>query len=63
MARVTLDQIKTARPKVDRGKIEKTSEKDIARHMRQDGEDPKAELSPFVEDLPPAVIRKRLAMG
>jgi putative transcriptional regulator len=53
MARLTLEQIKAARPKVDREKIEKTSEMDIARHMREDGEDPKAELGKFVEDLPP----------
>ena len=62
MARLTLEQIKAARPKVDRGKIKKTSEKDIARQMREDGEDPKAELGTFVEDLPPAVIRERIGM-
>jgi putative transcriptional regulator len=62
MARLTLDQIKAGRPKLARGKIKKTSEKDIARHMREDGEDPKAELGTFVEDLPPAVIRERIGM-
>jgi putative transcriptional regulator len=62
MARLTLEKIKATRPKVNREKIKKTSEKDIARHMREDGEDPTAELGPFVEDFPPAVIRERIGM-
>ena len=62
MARMTLDQIKASRPKVDRARIDATSEKDIARHMKEDGENPDAALGTFVEDLPPALIRERIGM-
>ena len=62
MARMTLDQIKASKPKVDRAKIAATSEEDIARHMREDGEDPGAAPGTFVEDLPPAQIREHMGM-
>lgn len=62
MARMTLDQIKASRPKVDRAQIEATSEEDIARQMREDGEDPNAATGTFIEDLPPARIRERMGM-
>lgn len=62
MARMTLDQIKAARPKVDRARIQATSENDIARQMREDGEDPNAAMGTFIEDLPPARIRERMGM-
>jgi putative transcriptional regulator len=62
MARMTIDQIRASRPKIDRAKIEATTEEDIARHMREDGEDPNAGIGPFVEDLPPALIRERIGM-
>ena len=53
MARMTLEQIKRSRPRADRAKIEATSEEDIARHMREDGENPDAGLGTFIEDVPP----------
>jgi len=62
MARMTLEQIKASRPKVDRAKIEATSQEDIARHMREDGESPDAALGTFIEDLPPALIREQMGM-
>ena len=62
MARMTLDQIKAARPKVDRARIQATSENDIARQMREDGEDSNAAMGTFIEDLPPARIRERMGM-
>jgi len=62
MARMTLDQIKESKPKVDRAKIGATSEEDIARHMREDDEDPGATLGTFVEDVPPAQIREHMGM-
>jgi len=62
MARMTLDQIRASRPKIDRAKIKATSEKDIARQMREDGEDPNVGIGSFVEDLPPALIRERISM-
>jgi putative transcriptional regulator len=62
MARMTLDQIKASKPKVDRAKIAATGEEDIARHMREDGEDPGAAPGTFIEDVPPAQIRERIGM-
>jgi putative transcriptional regulator len=62
MARMTLDQIKASRPTVDRAKIAATREEDIARHMREDGEEPAAAPGIFVEDVPPAQIRERIGM-
>ena len=62
MARMTLDQIKASKPRVDRTKIAATSEEDIARHMREDGEDPGAAPGTFVEDVPPAQIREHMGM-
>jgi len=59
---MTLDQIKASKPRVDRAKIAATSEEDIARHMREDGEDPGAAPGTFVEDLPPAQIREHMGM-
>jgi putative transcriptional regulator len=63
MAVMTLDEIKAARPRIDRARIDATSEADIARQMIEDGEDPNAALGPFVEDMPPARIRKQLGMS
>ena len=62
MARMSLEQIKASRPKVDRARIEATSEAEIARQMREDGENPDAALGNFVQDLPPASIREGLGM-
>ena len=62
MARMTLEQIKASRPKVDRAKVEATTENDIVRHMREDGENSDASPGVFIEDLPPARIRERMGM-
>ena len=62
MARMTLEQIKASRPKVDLAKVAATREEDIARHMREDGEDPEAALGTFIEEVPPARIRARIGM-
>ncbi len=58
MARMTLDQIQASRPKVDRAKIEATTEKDIAHHMQEDEENPNALIDNFIEELPSARIRE-----
>jgi len=63
MAVMTLDEIKAARPRIDRARIEATTEADIARQMIEDGDDPNADLGAFVEDMPPARIRERLGMS
>jgi len=62
MARRTLEQIKTSRPKVDHAKIEATTEKDIDRHMLEDEENPNASADNFIEELPPAQIRECIGM-
>jgi putative transcriptional regulator len=60
---MTLDEIKAARSRVDRVKIEATTEAEIAQQMIEDGEDPQAEIGTFVEDLQPARIRSQLGMS
>ena len=42
MARVrrTMEQIRRMKPRVDRAKIDSTTEADIRRHMIEDGQDP-----------------------
>ena len=60
MARMTLDEIKAARPQIDRAKIEATTDAEIAVQMIQDGEVPEAEPGGFVEDKQPARIRSGL---
>ena len=57
-----LERIKAAQPKVDRAMIAATGEADIARHMREDGEDPEAALGTFIEEVPPAHIRAQIGM-
>ena len=62
MARMTLDQIRASKPKVDRAKISATSDEDIARHMREDGEDFSAATGILIEDVPLAQIRESIGM-
>jgi len=62
MARMTLEQIRAAQPKVDRAMVAATGEADIAKHMREDGEDPEAGLGTFSEEVPPALIREQIGM-
>ena len=51
MARMTLDQIKALRPKIDRTKIDATTEDDILLHMKEDNEDPEVALGAFIENF------------
>lgn len=61
MVRKSLKAIKAARPRINRKKLAATTERDIRRHMREDGEAP-AHI-PRIEDvMTPQVIRKRLDM-
>ena len=63
MARMTLDQIKAARPQADRAKIEATTEEEIVRQMIEDSEDPSTDPGLFVEDVQPAQVRTQLGMS
>lgn len=62
MARMTLEQIRASQPRADLAKVAATSEADIAKHMREDGEDPDAVLGPLIEEVPPAYIREQIGM-
>ena len=62
MARMTLEQIRASQPKLDRARVAATREADIAKHMREDGEDPDAVLGPLIEEVPPAHIREQIGM-
>jgi putative transcriptional regulator len=63
MARMTLEQIKASHPRVDDAKLDATTEADIQRHMREDGEDPDAPLGPFITEWPAAAVRARVGMS
>lgn len=61
MVRKSLKAIKASRPKLDRARFEATTEKDVRRHMIEDGEDP--DQGPVLEKIySPQVVRKRLKM-
>ena len=58
----TLDQIRQMKSKITRAKINRTTESDIRRHMIEDGQDPKSDLSGFAPVIPPQLLRKKLGM-
>ena len=61
IVRKSLAKIKADKFKADWRKIDRTTEKDIRRHMIEDGEDPDREFR--VDDVfTPQVVRKRLRM-
>jgi putative transcriptional regulator len=62
LVRKSLEEIKAAKPGIDRAKFDATSEDDIRRHMIEDGEDSKREIN--ARDIfSPQVIRKRLSLS
>jgi len=61
--RRTLADIRRMKPKVDRAKIDATTEADIRRHMIEDGQHPEGSLSGFAPVIPPQVLRKHLGMS
>ena len=62
IVRRTLDQIRRLKPKVDRAKIDATSEADIRRQMIADGQASDRNLSDFTAVVPPQLLRKNLGM-
>jgi putative transcriptional regulator len=61
MVRKTLAEIKATKPKIDWQKANATTQKDIRRHMIEDGEYP--EHVPTAKDVfTPRVVRMRLKM-
>ena len=62
ITRMTTEQIRALRPRVDRTKLDATTEEDIRRHMIEDGQDPDEEIRD--EDIiSPWYIRRRLGMS
>jgi putative transcriptional regulator len=53
--------IRRLKPRVDRAKIDATTEADIRRHMREDSQDDN-NLAGFAPVIPPQLLRKRLGM-
>jgi putative transcriptional regulator len=63
LTRMTLAQIMAAGGgKVDRARLDATTEDDIRRHMIEDGEDPDAEPPNFERVVLPQDVRKKLGM-
>jgi putative transcriptional regulator len=60
--RRTMERLRRVKPRVNRAKIDATTEVDIRRHMIEDGQDPADSLAGFVPVVPPQILRKRLGM-
>lgn len=56
-----MEDVRRLRPRVNRRKIEATTEADIRRHMREDGQ-AQIPLADFVPVIPPQLLRERLGM-
>jgi|ERR1700683_440290 len=59
--RRTIESIRRMTPRIDRAKIDATTEGDIRRQMKEDGQD-ENDLADFAPIIPPQVLRKRLRM-
>jgi putative transcriptional regulator len=56
-----MDSIRRLKPRIDRARIDATTEADIRRQMREDGQQD-ADLAGFSPVIPPQLLRKRLGM-
>lgn len=63
MARVrrSMEDVRRLRPRVNRRKVNATTEADIRRHMHEDGQT-RSPLADFVPVIPPQLLRERLGM-
>ena len=59
--RRTMENIRRMKPRINRAKIDATTEANIRRHMREDGQT-EGDLAGFSPIIPPQVLRKRLRM-
>ena len=59
--RRTTENIHRMKPRINRAKIDATTEADIRRHMREDGQ-AEGDLAGFAPIIPPQVLRKQLRM-
>jgi putative transcriptional regulator len=62
LVRRTLDHIRRVKPRVDRARIDSTTESNIRQHMIEDGQNPAGALTGFAPVIPPQVLRKHLGM-
>jgi putative transcriptional regulator len=56
-----MGSIRKLKPRIDRARIDATTEADIRRQMREDGQED-ADLAGFSPVIPPQLLRKRLGM-
>lgn len=61
LVRRTMENIRRLKPRVDRAKIEATTDAAIRRHMREDDQD-ESDLVGFAPVIPPQLLRKQLRM-
>jgi putative transcriptional regulator len=59
--RRTMESRRRMKPRINRAKIDATTEAEIRRHMREDGQDEK-DFTGFAPVIPPQVLRKQLRM-
>src|SRR5438477_12671048 len=61
LVRKTMQNIRRLKPRVNRTKMDATTEADIRRHMREDDQR-ESDLAGFAPVIPPQLLRKRLKM-
>jgi putative transcriptional regulator len=60
---MTLEEMESTPSRMNVARLDVTTEADIARYMRENGEDPDAPLGRFIEELPAATVRARVGMS
>ena len=63
IVRKSLDELRSERRTIERGKIAATTESEIRRQAIEDGEDPDAPLEQFELVIPVHAVRRKLAMS
>ena len=61
LIRRTMESIRRLKPRINRAKIDATTEADIRRQMREDDQN-ETDLAGFMPVIPPQSLRKRLGM-
>ena len=61
IVRRTMEDIRGMKPRINRAKIDATTEAATRRHMREDGQD-RNDVADFAPVIPPQVLRKQLHM-
>jgi putative transcriptional regulator len=61
LVRRTMENIRRLKPRINRAKIDATTEADIRRHMREEDQD-ETVLAGFAPVIPPQLLRKQLGM-